>query len=216
MDITYLGHSSFRLRGSSASLVTDPFDPKMVGFKFTGVEADIVTVSHNHEDHNRSDLVKNVKREVAGPGEYEISGVSIIGYPTFHDDKKGETRGKNTVYVIEMDGLRIVHLGDLGHKLSDEMLEALGDVDILMVPVGGVYTITPRVAVEIVQVIEPKITVPMHFLAQGINPEVFGKLATLDTFLSEVGLTVERSQKLSLKASDLGEELKVVVLERRG
>lgn len=215
MDISYLGHSSFRLRGRTASLVTDPFDPKMVGLKYSGVEADIVTISHDHEDHNRSDLVKNVRRVVEGPGEYEICGVSIIGYQTFHDDKKGEARGRNTIYVIEMDELRIVHLGDLGHKLSDELVEQIADVDILMTPVGGIYTITPGIAAELVQLIGPKITIPMHFLTEGLNPEVFGKLAKVEGFLSEVGLTVERMEKLSVKKEDFGEELKVVVLERR-
>lgn len=215
MDITYLGHSSFRLRGKSATLVTDPFDPKMVGLKYSGVSADIVTISHEHADHNQAGLVKDLHKVIQGPGEYEVMGVSIVGYPTFHDDKKGEARGRNTVYMFEMDELRIVHLGDLGHKLSDEVLEEIGNVDILMIPVGGFYTISSSTAAEIVQVIEPKITLPMHYKAQGVNPELAEKLTGVEQFLSDVGLPTERMEKLSIKKSDLGEELKVIVLERR-
>jgi L-ascorbate metabolism protein UlaG (beta-lactamase superfamily) len=214
MDITYLGHSSFRIKGKSATVVTDPFDPDFVGLKFTkGTTADIVTISHSHTDHNRSDLVKDVKRIVNGPGEYEIAGVSIIGMPTFHDDKKGEARGRNTVYVFEIDELRIVHLGDIGHKFSEEELDELGTVDVLMVPVGGFYTVEVAIAVEIVRSIEPSFTIPMHYKVPGMK-EDFAKLAPVETFLKEIGLTVERADKFSIKKSDITEEdEKVIVLE---
>jgi L-ascorbate metabolism protein UlaG (beta-lactamase superfamily) len=214
MEITYLGHSSFRLRGKTATLVTDPFDSKKVGLKFPKVKADIVTVSHDHGDHNDVKAVGDIKRVVDGPGEYEISGVSIIGIPTYHDDKKGEERGKNNVYVIEMDGLRLAHLGDLGHKLSEKTLGKMGDLDILMVPVGGFYTIDAKQAAETVRSIEPSITLPMHFKAKGMAAS-FDKIATVDSFLTESGLPVEKAKKLSIKRSDIGEEMKVVVLEKR-
>ena len=122
MDITYLGHSSFKIRTKTATVITDPFDPKMVGLKYSGVEGEIVTVSHDHSDHNAVDRVSLVKKVVEGPGEYEILGVTIMGYKTFHDNKNGSERGENTVYVIEAEGLRLVHLGDLGHLLSDDQL----------------------------------------------------------------------------------------------
>lgn len=215
MDITYLGHSSFRLRGKAASVVTDPFDPGKVGIKFPKVSADIVTVSHDHFDHNNVGAINDVKRVVDGPGEYEISDVSIIGVPTFHDDKKGNERGKNTVYILEIDQLRIVHLGDLGHKLSEDMLEEIGNVDILMLPVGGVYTIGPSEAAEVARSIEASITIPMHYLQKGMNKESFGKLSGVEDFLKDISMTVEKTDKLKIKKSDLGEDQKVVVIEKK-
>jgi L-ascorbate metabolism protein UlaG (beta-lactamase superfamily) len=213
MEITYLGHSCFRLRTSNGFVVTDPFDPKMVGLKFSGVEGDIVTVSHDHGDHNQHQLVKGVKRVVSGPGEYEIMGISIIGIPSFHDAKKGELRGKNTIYIIEAEGLRLCHLGDLGHSLSQEQVEEIGEVHVLIVPVGGEYTIGPKEAAQAVSDIEPKLIIPMHFKSQGINPEVFSKLAPLEDFLKELSLPTENSPKLSVKPEEIGEEQKVIVLE---
>lgn len=225
MEITFLGHSSFKLKGKTGSVVTDPFDPQMVGLKYSGVEGDIVTVSHEHDDHNRVSLVKNVKKVISGPGEYEILGISILGFPSFHDDKKGSVRGKNTIYVFEIDGLRIAHLGDLGHALSEELVEDLGDIDILMVPVGGEYTIGPDEAANVVSAIEPTIVIPMHYKPEGLassayqmpgfKPETFSKLTPVDSFLKEVGLTSENLPKLVVKKEELGEDKKVVVLEKR-
>lgn len=216
MDIIYLGHSSFRLRGKDASLVTDPFDPRMVGLSYPKVEADIVTVSHEHAGHNKTDLVKNVSKVVSGPGEYEIKGVSIIGISSFHDNKKGTLRGSNTIYIIEMDKLRLVHLGDLGHKLEDNIFSDFGDIDVLMIPVGGEYTIAASDAVEVVQAIEPEIVIPMHYKMQGMDEKTFGKISAVDEFLNQMGLTVERTDKLSIKKESLFGDQKVVVLERKG
>src|SRR3990170_1220611 len=154
MDITYLGHASFKLKGKNATLITDPYG-SYIGIKFPKTSADIVTISHGHEDHANTASISDVKKVIDGPGEYELAGVSIIGISTFHDDKKGAERGRNTIYIIEMDELRVVHLGDLGHKLSEDTIEELGVVDVLMVPVGGVYTIGPTDAGEIVRDIEP-------------------------------------------------------------
>lgn len=215
MDISFIGHSSFRLKGKSASLVTDPFDPKMVGLKYPKVSADIVTVSHEHKDHNREDLVKDVKRVVSGPGEYEILGVSILGFNTFHDDKKGEERGKNTIYLINMDDINILHLGDLGHKLSEDLMDQIGDVDILMIPVGGVYTIGPSDAAEISRKIEPSIIIPMHYQMKGLKPDVFSNLEKEEPFLSELSLPVEKTDKLTVKRASLEEENKIVVLSKK-
>ena len=215
MEITFLGHSSFKLKGKTGSVVTDPFDPQMVGFKYAGVEGDIVTVSHEHDDHNRASLVKGAKRVISGPGEYEILGISILGFPSFHDDKEGSVRGKNTIYVFEIDGLRIAHLGDLGHALSEELVEDLGDIDILMVPVGGEYTIGPNEATNVVSAIEPTIVIPMHYQMPGLKSETFSKLTPVDSFLKEVGLTSENLPKLIVKKEELGEDKKVVVLEKK-
>lgn len=214
MDIIYLGHSSFKLKGKNASVVTDPYD-KNIGLKFPGTEAEIVTISHHHEDHNRADLVTGMKKVIDGPGEYEIMGVSFIGLASFHDSKKGEERGVNTIYVIEMDGLRICHLGDLGHSLSDSLVESLGDIDILMIPVGGEFTIDAGEAVSVVQAIEPSIVIPMHYQVSGLT-ESFAKLSPVGDFLKEVGLSAETLPKLSIKKEEINPEVqRVVVLERK-
>lgn len=215
MEIVYLGHSSFRLKGRTASLVTDPFD-KEIGFKFPGVEADIVTISHHHSDHDKAGEVGGVKKVIDGPGEYEVMEVSILGFRAYHDEKKGEERGVNTIYVIEMDGIRLCHLGDLGHTLGDELVENLGDIDILMIPVGGHFTIAAGEAVSVVQAIEPSIVIPMHYQMPALNPEVFGKLAPVEDFLKEVGFSAEKMPKLLVKKEEIDEEVqKVVVLERK-
>ena len=215
MDITYLGHSSFRLKGKTASLVIDPFDPKEIGFSFPKISADIVTISHDHKDHNNAELVKDVRKVISGPGEYEINEVSIIGIASYHDDKKGAKRGKNTIYVIEMDGQRIVHLGDLGHKLSEKFIEKVGSVDILMIPVGGEYTIGAARATELVRAIEPNIIIPMHYKVPKLNPVRFSKLAPVETFLTKIGLPVEKLKKLTISGSLTEEEQKVVLLESK-
>lgn len=217
MDIVYLGHSSFKLRGKSVSLVTDPYDSKTVGFKFPSVEADIVTVSHDHDDHNQSSLVKGTRKIIFGAGEYEIAGVSIIGISQFHDEVKGEKRGKNIVYVYEMDDLRLCHLGDLGHVPSDETVGQMGDIDVLMIPTGGFYTIGPKEAVEVVGKIDPYFVIPMHFQIKGLNQDGFSQLLPVEDFLSNSGLSVEKMQKFTIKEDDVAEDqsAKVIVLEKK-
>lgn len=216
MEITYLAHSSFRIKARGGIVVTDPYDPKMVGLKFPKVTADIVTVSHDHKDHNAVDLVGPTngidKKVISGPGEYEISGISIIGMPSFHDDKKGSLRGKNTIFIFEMEGVRVAHLGDLGHNLSEGDIEAMGDINVLIVPVGGEFTIGPSEAVQAVQAIEPNIIIPMHYGLPSLNQETFGKLLPLEDFLKGLAVTVEESDKLTLKG-ELTTEQKIVKLK---
>lgn len=215
MDITYLGHSMFKLRGGHATVLIDPYDPNMVGLSYPKVSADIVTISHHHHDHDFSQRASDVKKIIDSPGEYEIAGVSIIGISSFHDSKKGMIRGKNTIFVYEIDNLRIVHLGDLGHKLSEDESGQLGTVDVLMIPCGGEYTIGPSEAAETARLIEPTITIPMHFKTPEISQETFGMLSSVDDFLKELGLPIEKLDKLSIKKETTSEERKVVVLERK-
>ena len=214
MDITYLGHSSFKIKGKTTSLVTDPFDSS-VGFKYPKVSADIITVSHDHGDHNNTDQVTGARKIISGPGEYEIAGVSIVGFKTFHDDKKGKLRGKNTVYMIEIDGFRLVHMGDLGHKLSQRIIEMLGDVDVVMIPVGGEYTIDHGKAVSVVQDIQPSIVIPMHYQVKGLDQKVFSKLTGSDEFVKDLGLSVEKLDKLSIKTGSVLIDQKIVILQRK-
>lgn len=213
MDIVYFGHSSFKISGRDASVVTDPFNPTMLGIRYPKVSADIVTVSHDHEDHNYVSAVSDVHKIISGPGEYEVRGISIIGIGTYHDDKKGTERGNNTIYVYEVDGIRIAHLGDLGHKLSESQINLIGDIDVLMVPVGGVYTIDAQTAIEVTQSIEPNIIIPMHYKIPGLKEDVFGELLEATKFTSALGAQVEEMPKLSLKPGAVSEnEQRTVVL----
>lgn len=216
MDINYLGHSAFKIKGKTVSVVTDPFDSDMIGMKLPKTEADIVTISHNHGDHNNAEVITGVKRIIDAPGEYEINGTSFIGIDSYHDDKKGTERGKNTIFVIEMDGLRICHLGDLGHTLNESTIAEIGDIDVLMVPVGGVYTIDAKGAVDAINAIEPKVIIPMHFKTEDHKGETFDSMSTVEDFLKEIGLRVERLPKLSVKAGELSsEDQHIVVLSQK-
>lgn len=217
MDITYLGHSSFKIKTKTATVITDPFDPQMVGLKFPPNEAEIVTVSHDHKDHNYTEKISGVKKVLTGPGEYEIAGVSVIGYPSFHDAKNGEERGKNTIFIFEADGLRVAHLGDVGHKLSDDLIGQIGSVDVLMIPVGGKFTVGAKEAAEMVGEIDPYFIIPMHYKEEGISAD-FGELEPVENFTKELGLPVENLPKFSIKREDITDDTssKVVILSAKG
>ena len=208
MDVTWLGHGCFRLRGRSAAVVTDPFPPA-IGLKLPKLDADLVTISHEHENHNYTQVMRDAY-EIRGPGEYEVAGVSVIGVPTYHDAEKGAKHGRNTVYLIEIDDVRVCHLGDLGHALDDAEAEAIASPDVLLVPVGGHTAINAAQAAEIVRQLEPRYVVPMHYAIPGLKLE----LDSLDRFLKEMAVTASEPQpKLSVQASSGEYETKVVVLE---
>jgi L-ascorbate metabolism protein UlaG (beta-lactamase superfamily) len=208
LDVTWLGHGCFRLRGRSAAVVTDPFPPA-IGLKLPKLDADLVTISHEHENHSYTQVMRDAY-EIRGPGEYEVAGVSVIGVPTFHDAQKGAKHGRNTVYLIEIDDVRICHLGDLGHALDDAEAEAISSPDVLLVPVGGHTSINAAQAAEIVRQLEPRYVVPMHYAIPGLKLE----LDSLDRFLKEMAVTASEPQpKLSVSASSGEYDTKVVVLE---
>lgn len=214
MDITSLGHASFRIRGKNATVVTDPYDSGLVGFKFPKhIEADIVTVSHEHTDHNNVAVLEGTPFVIKGPGEYEVRGVGVVGLSTFHDDKKGEVRGYNTIYRIEIDGIAILHLGDLGHILSTSEIDELDGVNVLMIPVGGVYSLDPAQAVAVVNEIEPEIVIPMHYGRPELNQKEFGGLSPVSAFLKEIGKEAAAQPKLTITKDKLPAEMQVVVLE---
>ena len=208
MDVTWFGHGCFRLRGRSAAVVTDPYPPA-IGLKLQRLEADLVTVSHEHANHSYTQAVKEAY-EIRGPGEYEVAGVSVIGFPTYHDAEKGARQGRNTVFLFEIDDLRVCHLGDLGHKLDDVEAEAVSSADVLLVPVGGHNSINASLAAEVVRQLEPRYVVPMHYAIPGLKLS----LDPIDKFLKEMGLaTSEPQPKLSVQKSSGEFETKVVVLE---
>ena len=213
MEIKYLGHASFQAKGKNAKLIFDPFDPSIVGLPFKKIEADIVCVSHSHHDHDFLSAVEGTPYVVKGPGKYEIKGVKISGIPSFHDDESGSKRGHNTIYVVEMDGIFLCHLGDLGHKLTDKQLSSIKGVDVLFIPIGGFYTIDPKMAVEVVAQIEPKIVVPMHYKVKGMKP-AFESLHILEDFTAEMGETPRTESVLKVLRDDLMlEGTSLVILE---
>jgi L-ascorbate metabolism protein UlaG (beta-lactamase superfamily) len=212
LDVTWLGHGCFRLRGRSAAVVTDPYPPA-IGLKLSRMDAEVVTVSHEHDNHNYTSVVRDGAYEIRGPGEYEIAGVSVVGVPTYHDAERGAKHGRNTVYLIEIDDVRVVHLGDLGHKLDDAEAEAVASPDVLLVGVGGRSTMNGAQAAEVVRQLEPRYVVPMHYAIPGLKLE----LDPIDRFLKEMGVTASEAQpKLAVQKSSVSEyETKLVVLEAR-
>ncbi|HET7419597.1 MAG TPA: MBL fold metallo-hydrolase [Candidatus Dormibacteraeota bacterium] len=212
MDVTWLGHGCFRLRGRGAAVVTDPYPPA-IGLRLSRMDAEVVTVSHEHDNHNFTQVVREGAYEIHGPGEYEVAGVSVIGIPTYHDETKGSRHGRNTVYLIEIDEVRVCHLGDLGHKLEDAEAEAVATPDVLLVPIGGHSAINGAQAAEVVRQLEPRYVVPMHYAIPGLKLQ----LDPIDRFLKEMGVaSTEPQPKLSVQKSSVTEyETKVVVLEPR-
>jgi L-ascorbate metabolism protein UlaG (beta-lactamase superfamily) len=208
MEITWLGHSCFLIRGKEKNIITDPCHPDL-GYRLGEPEADIATLSHFHPGHSYIEGVANEPKQIKSPGEYEIGGVFITGVATFHDDKKGELKGKNTIYVIEMDGITLCHLGDLGHPMGPNLVEELGEVDILFLPVGEVSTIPVDTAVEIVRQLEPPIVIPMHYKTEAFT----GNLSLVDKFLDKMRIKwIESKPKLSVTSSSLPTTTQTIIL----
>ncbi len=212
VEIFWYGHSCFRLRGREAAVVTDPYDESIGCQLPQSLRADILTISHEHPDHCNSRAVKGKPKVISGPGEYEINGVFITGISTYHDKKRGQLRGKNTIYLIEFEDLRACHLGDLGHIPSQAQVEALSDVELLFIPVGGGPTINAAEATEVVSLLEPKIVIPMHYGTRAIK---LG-LDPVTKFLKAMGSDkIERLESLKASRSSLPEETQVVLLEQK-
>lgn len=208
MEITWLGHSCFLIRGKEKTIITDPYHPDL-GYRLGEPEADIVTLSHFHPGHNYIEGVANEPKRIKSPGEYEIGGIFITGVATFHDNRKGDLRGKNTIYIIEMDGITLCHLGDLGHPLAAYLIEEIGDIDILFLPVGEVSTMPIDTALEIVRQLEPPIVIPMHYKTEAFT----GDLSPVDKFLDKMRIReLEAKPKLSITSSSLPTTTQTIVL----
>jgi len=179
VEIRWLGHSCFLITSSKGiKLITDPYEPGgfggAIGYGKITTPADIVTVSHEHADHNYVKGVPGKPEVIRGVVSKEVKGIKITGIGTFHDKVGGRERGKNTVFVLEVDGLRICHLGDLGHLLTDEQRKKIGHVDVLLIPVGGTYTIDASEASEVVSEISPKVVIPMHYKTKKVGLPIAG------------------------------------------
>jgi len=209
MDITWLGYSCFRIKGKEVTIITDPYPPGM-GYSLGRPQANIVTVSHLHPGHSYTQAVSGEYRVIKGPGEYEIKDTFVTGIATWHDSEQGQKLGKNTIYALEMDGLILCHLGDLGHTISSDLLEDVGDIDILFLPVGGVSTIGGLAAAEIVRRLTPKVAIPMHYK----TPTLKKDLEPVDKFLKEMGIRENVSQpKLAISRSNIPTSTQVIVLD---
>lgn len=210
MKITWLGHSCYLLENSSEKkLVIDPFDPS-IGYNPPNVKADLVTTSHDHHDHNAvnqliGDPIVVSKIEPVSFFDYEIRGIL-----SYHDDDEGGKRGENRIFIYDVGDLRIVHLGDLGHNLDKEEIESLGEVDILFIPVGSVYTIGGMLAKELVQKIKPTVTIPMHYKTKKLTID----LRPVDDFLNLVGEYQQiNSNQVEITTENMNDYAPVVVLQ---
>lgn len=225
MKIRFLGHSSFEISAREGTVVTDPFDSQKVGFSYPKVTADIVLSSHDHFDHNQTSAVSGEPFVISAPGEYEVKEIKVWGFPTFHDDKEGKERGRNSVYLFEAEGISLCHLGDLGHLLDQHQEEEIGNPDVLFVPVGGIYTIGPAEAAKVVAQLEPKYIIPMHYRVNDIATErergqhyrmseTFKDLQPVSAFLQEMGIEApETRDELTLTKQSLPEVPEIVILK---
>lgn len=214
MDIYWYGQAFFKLKGKTATVIVDPFYPDFTGLKLPrDLSADIAMQTHSHQDHSNLAAITDTSLKIDGPGEYEAKGVAVTSIQTYHDSKEGAERGKNLVYNIEIDGLNVVHAGDLGQNTFEkEQLDAIGSCDILLIPVGGTYTIDSKRATEIISQLEPKIVIPMHYGIEGLK----FPLDPVENFLKEMGAeNMEPIAKLTVTKDRLPEELQVVLLSKQ-
>lgn len=212
MVIQWYGQSCFKITSGEFVLVVDPFS-KEVGLTPPRFKTDVALVTHSHFDHANTEALAGEPAVVSGPGEYEVRGVYVRGLETYHDKSKGRERGLNTIYEIELEELRILHLGDFGEgAIRDEILDQIEDTDILMVPVGGKFTIDGEEATKVVKQLEPKIVIPMHYKVPGITVG----LDSAEKFLKEIGASKnEPQERLTIKKKDLvgKEKTEVVILK---
>jgi L-ascorbate metabolism protein UlaG (beta-lactamase superfamily) len=210
MEITWYGRACFRLRGREATVITDPCPPS-TGFVAGKHDVDLLTISHAHPDHSYTRSI-TAGLTLTRPGEYEFSDLLVTGVRSFHDGEAGATHGENIIFAVEIDGVHVCHLGDLGHLLTDEQLSELGPIDVLLVPAGGHTTLTPAEGAEVVARVSPKLVIPMHYATDGGSKD----LLSADTFLHEMAAEPIRQPKAQVTASSLPDETQILVLEARG
>ena len=215
MKVKWLGHAAFVITSSDGTKVlTDPYKPGSydgaVGYGPITEPVDVVTVSHEHDDHNGVEGLPGQSEVVRGCGEHEAGGVRIHGYGCFHDETQGSDRGDNTIFVMDIDGIRVCHLGDLGHALSPEATKEIGPVDILLVPVGGFFTIDAAQAASAAEALGAKVIIPMHFKTESLGFPI----APVDDFLKEMG-SYERPEtaEVEITPESLTQGRRVIVLE---
>lgn len=213
MNITWIGHSCFKIdekiNGENVSLLTDPFSSD-TGLKLPNLSPDLVSVSHQHHDHNNISSLRGKPIIIDSAGEFDIKGVMIEGIRSYHDEEKGAKRGENIIFRFDIEGMSLAHLGDLGELLDNKQLEKLGGLDVLFIPVGGTYTLDAKKAVETISQIEPRIVIPMHYKIPGLKIDIDG----VDKFIKELGLKPNYEEKLKLSKRDLpSEDMQLIILK---
>jgi L-ascorbate metabolism protein UlaG (beta-lactamase superfamily) len=214
MIITWLGQSCFKIQTANAVILIDPYESS-IGLKLPKVTPDLLLITHDHFDHGNIAGVSGTPYVVRGPGEYEVRGVFAQGVPAYHDNAEGKERGVITMYRIEADDLKLVHLGDLGQsKLTDEQFEQMNGADILFVPVGGTFTIDAKAAVEVITQLEPRIVIPMHYRIPGLDTKRV-PIAGIEAFAKQMGISPSaKEDKLKIAKKDLPqEETQVIILK---
>jgi len=206
-EFRWFGHNCFRIRAKEAIVMTDPVG-RVTGYSLPKQTVDLVTISHDHPGHANLDAIRPEFALLRGPGEYEVHDVFVTGIRTYHDAQQGAEQGYNTVYLIELEGMVICHLGDIGHALTEEQAESMSNVDVLLIPVGATV-LDPSVAAEIVTQLAPKVVIPMQYATEQGDRQLGG----LEPFCKELGIEPPVSEeKLILRQSDLGETLRLVAL----
>lgn len=211
MKIKWLGHASFLITSEGGTrIITDPYTPGgPLTYGSITEAAEVVTVSHEHGDHNNSGAVKGNPTVIKGAGSHQAKGIAIQGVATNHDEAEGSQRGKNTVFCFAVDGVRVCHLGDLGHALSPLQEREVGTVDILLTPVGGTYTVDAAAATQLCSRLRPKVVIPMHFRTAGCGYPIAG---VEDFTKGKKNVRQVKGSEVELKASSLPSEQEVVVL----
>lgn len=208
MTIQWLGHSCFLITSSDGrTLLTDPFD-ETVGYALPNVPANVVTCSHDHYDHHATHPLPDGYTVIDTPGTHHNHGFVVEGIPSFHDEEQGSLRGANTIYTFQVDGLKVAHLGDLGHLPTKAMEEQLQGIDIMLLPVGGVYTVDGDQAVQIVEMVKPRLAIPMHYRTDELRFELSGP----EAFLSHFDHHKLNSNRVEINAENIGDYAPVLVL----
>lgn len=215
MKFTFLGHASFLIETKDGiRIITDPYKSgsydNAIGYAPITEEADIVTITHEHDDHNYVQGIKGNPEIIRGAGTRKVKGIKITGFDSYHDHEKGAQRGKNVIFVFEVDGMRIAHLGDLGHVLSDRQAKNLGRINILMMPVGGFYTIDAAEGWEVVKKLNPQVVIPMHFKTEKLGFPI-AKVAEFAFDAKDADWTEKSVYEID--KDSLPKELKVVILD---
>ena len=212
MKLQRLGHSSFRLEESTGTtVVTDPYH-SYIGIDIPEVEADVVTVSHKHDDHDNVEVVKGNPMIIDTVGSFDVKGIGILGIETYHDEVEGEKRGTNLIYKYRIDGIDVCHMGDIGEECTPELAEAIGPVNILLLPVGGEYTIDAETAKDYVDKLMPDMVIPMHYRTRGVELDIDKVDGFLRLFDDEVIEEVEDDTIEITRSQFDGEYTRVVVL----
>jgi len=212
LKIKWFGQSCFMITSKNGTRVlTDPFN-KMLGYKLPEIEANIVSTSHDHSDHNNINAVKGGFTHINEVGNFSKDGIEIKGVGTFHDKTSGSKRGENIVYTFNIDGINVCHCGDLGHILSPNQIEEIGNVDILLLPVGGLVTINAFDAVQVMKQLNPTIVIPMHYRTKALWLMGYA-FAKVDKFISASGLKVKTYGELELNKMNIKDCSGIVVLK---